>query len=89
MLTDADCRNASCPAGLSKRRLTDAGGLFLEVTPNGSKRWFWRFVVVGKVRALPLGSYCKPGGGAVLVSLKAARSARDAARAVQTLHAST
>ena len=83
MLTDADCRNASCPAGLSKRRLTDAGGLFLEVTPNGSKRWFWRFVVVGKVRALPLGNYCKPGGGAVLVSLKAARSARDAARAVK------
>ena len=26
MLTDADCRNAICPAGMSKRRLTDSGG---------------------------------------------------------------
>ncbi len=83
MLTDPDCRNATCPEGLSKRRLTDAGGLFLEVTPNGSKRWFWRYSTGGKVRAMPLGSYCKPGTSTVLVSLKAARSARDAARAVK------
>ena len=83
MLTDADCRNANCPPGLSKRRLTDSGGLFLEVTPNGSKRWFWRYSVDGKVRAMPLGSYCKPGSSAVVVTLKAARAARDAARAVK------
>lgn len=83
MLTDADCRNAICPAGMSKRRLTDSGGLFLEVTPNGSKRWFWRYAVGGKVRAMPLGSYCKPGTSAVLVSLKAARASRDASRAVK------
>ena len=83
MLTDADCRNTTCPEGLAKRRLTDAGGLFLEVTPNGSKRWFWRYTTAGKVRALPLGHYCKPGGGKVLISLKAARAARNAARAVK------
>ncbi len=83
MLTDADCRSAICPAGLSKRRLTDGGGLFLEVTPNGSKRWFWRYATGGKVRAMPLGSYCKPGSAAVVVSLKAVRAARDAARAVK------
>lgn len=79
MLTDADCRNATCPATEKKRRLADAGGLFLEVTPNGSKRWFWRYGFAGSLRYLPLGSYCKPGGGAVLVSLKAARAARNAA----------
>jgi integrase len=83
MLTDADCRNATCPADLSQRRITDAGGLFLEVTPNGSKRWFWRYTIAGKVRALPLGSYCKPGRKDVVVGLKAARAARDSARAAK------
>jgi integrase len=80
MLTDADCRNASCAEGQAKRRLTDSGGLFLEVTPNGSKRWFWRYAMGGKPRSLPLGSYCKPGNSTVLMSLKAARAARDEAR---------
>lgn len=80
MLTDAECRNATCPPTATKIRLTDGAGLFLEVTPNGSKRWFWRYPWAGKVRALPLGSYCKPGSSKVLVSPKAARAARDAAR---------
>ncbi|MFM2069085.1 MAG: hypothetical protein RLZZ584_3994 [Pseudomonadota bacterium] len=83
MLTDVDCRSATCPPDRRCVRLTDAGGLFLEVTPNGSKRWFWRFPMAGKVRALPLGNYCKPGSKVVLVSLKAARLARDKARAEQ------
>ena len=43
MLTDADCRNATCPPGAKRRRLTDGGGLYLEVSPAGSKRWFWKF----------------------------------------------
>jgi integrase len=83
MLTDADCRNITCPADLKRRRLTDSGGLFLEVTPNGSKRWFWRYAFNGKVRALPLGSYCKPGSKTVAMGLKEARRARDDARKVQ------
>ncbi|MFM2058424.1 MAG: hypothetical protein RLY71_2809 [Pseudomonadota bacterium] len=82
-LTEDLCRNATCPPDRRCVRLTDAGGLFLEVTPNGSKRWFWRYVVDGKVRGMSLGSYCKPGGGAVLVDLKSARLARDAARATK------
>ncbi|MEQ1683481.1 MAG: integrase arm-type DNA-binding domain-containing protein [Burkholderiaceae bacterium] len=73
MLTDADCRNAACPAGLKRLRLTDAGGLYLEVSPAGSKRWFWKFYPDGKESRLALGSY--PG-----VKLKAARVARDDAR---------
>ena len=73
MLTNADCRNATCPPELKRRRLTDAGGLYLEVSTAGSKRWFWKFYPAGKESRLALGSYPD-------VSLKAARSARDDAR---------
>ncbi|MFT3820458.1 MAG: integrase arm-type DNA-binding domain-containing protein [Rubrivivax sp.] len=73
MLTDADCRNAACPPGKNRRRLADGTGLYLEVVPGGSKRWFWKFYPDGKESRLALGSY--PG-----VSLKAARKARDDAR---------
>jgi integrase len=70
MLTDADCRNATCPPGLKRRRLTDTAGLYLEVSPAGSKRWFWKFYPDGKESRLALGSYPE-------VSLKAARLARE------------
>jgi integrase len=73
MLTDADCRNALCPADLKRLRLTDAGGLYLEVSPAGSKRWFWKFYPAGKESRLELGSYPE-------TTLKAARLARDEAR---------
>jgi integrase len=76
MLTDSDCRNASCPADSKRRRLTDGGGLYLEVSPAGSKRWFWKFYPAGKESRLALGSYPD-------VSLKSARMARDDARKVR------
>jgi hypothetical protein len=34
MLTDADCKNATCPPEKKRVRLTDSGGLYLEVAPN-------------------------------------------------------
>jgi integrase len=74
MLTDADCRNATCPDGLSRRRLSDSGGLYLEVSPAKSRRWFWKFYPDGKESRLALGSYPE-------LTLKAARKARDEARA--------
>lgn len=77
MLTDADCKNATCPADLKRRRLTDGGGLYLEVSPAGSKRWFWKFYPDGKESRLALGSYPE-------VTLKAARAARDDARKTRT-----
>lgn len=40
MLTDLDCRNAKCHDGKPRERLADSGGLYLEVAPSGSKRWF-------------------------------------------------
>ena len=43
MLTDAECRNAVCEPDKKRERMTDSGGLYLEVAPNGSKRWFWKF----------------------------------------------
>lgn len=73
MLTDADCRNATCPPEAKRRRLTDAGGLYLEISPAGSKRWFWKFYPDGKESRLALGTY-------PAVSLKAARMGRDEAR---------
>lgn len=73
MLTDPDCKNATCPVDLKRRRLTDSGGLYLEVSPAGAKRWFWKFYPDGKESRLALGSYPE-------VTLKAARRARDEAR---------
>lgn len=72
-LTDTECRQAICPPGANRRRLTDANGLYLEVSPAGSKRWFWKFYPDGKESRLALGSYPD-------VSLKAARMARDEVR---------
>ncbi|MCB2052110.1 MAG: integrase arm-type DNA-binding domain-containing protein [Novosphingobium sp.] len=73
MLTDATCRNATCPSEKKRVRLTDAAGLYLEINPNGSKRWFWKIYGGGKERRLALGSY-------PAVTLTAARKARDAAK---------
>ena len=59
MLTDTECRNALCPEGKNRVRLTDGGGLYLEVSPNGSKRWFWKYLFQGKEKRLALGSYSR------------------------------
>ena len=73
MLTDAQCKNAVCPPEKKQARFTDAGGMYLQVSPAGSKRWFLKYRVAGAEKQLALGSY--PG-----VSLSAARKARDAAK---------
>ena len=73
MLTDAQCRNAICSPDMKRARFTDAGGLYLEVSPAGSKRWFWKTYFDGKEGRMALGGYPD-------VSLTAARKARDAAK---------
>jgi len=73
MLTDAQCRNATCPPEKKRHRLTDAAGLYLEISPGGSKRWFLKLYRGGKETRLALGSYPEVG-------LPAARRARDAAK---------
>ena len=56
MLTDKQCKNVVCPADHARERLADAGGLYLEVAPTGSKRWFWKYRFDGKEKRLTLGS---------------------------------
>ena len=73
MLTDAKCRNATCPAERKQARFSDSGGLYLQVSPAGSKRWFLKYRMDGKEKQLALGSY-------PAVSLADARKARDAAK---------
>ena len=73
MLTDAHCRNATCPPDKKRERLSDSGGLYLEVSPSGSKRWFWKYRIGGLEKRLALGSYPATG-------LTAARKARDLAK---------
>ena len=72
MLTDAQCKNAVCSPGKPRSRLADSGGLYLEVSPAGSKRWFFKYRNAGKEYRLALGSY-------PTIGLTAARRARDAA----------
>jgi integrase len=55
-------------------RKADSGGLYLEVFPNGSKLWRWKFRVGGKEKRLALGAY-------PTVSLKDARAKRDEEKA--------
>ena len=73
MLTDAHCRNAICPPDRKQARFTDAGGLYLQVSPSGSKRWFYKYRPDGKEKQLALGGY-------PAVGLTAARKARDVAK---------
>ncbi|MFM0166894.1 integrase arm-type DNA-binding domain-containing protein [Paraburkholderia sediminicola] len=70
-LTDVAIRNAR-PTGKTQR-LWDAGGLYLEVTPGGSKLWRWKYRFDGKEKRLAFGRYPD-------VSLKDARAKRDGAR---------
>jgi len=73
MLTDAKCRSAICPPDKKRARFTDASGLYLEVSPAGSKRWFWKTYSNGKEGRMAMGSY-------PTVSLTAARKLRDSAK---------
>ena len=61
------------PAGEETSAFQRFGGMYLQVSPTGSKRWFLKYRVAGAEKQLALGSY--PG-----VTLTAARKARDAAK---------
>jgi len=73
MLTDAKCRNATCPPDRKQARFADSGGMYLQISPAGSKRWFLKYRVAGVEKRLALGSFPD-------VPLTAARKARDAAK---------
>ena len=73
MLTDAQCRNATCPQGKKLKKYTDERGLYLEVRANGTKHWFQKIYPDGKESRIALGTY-------PAVSLTAARKAREAVK---------
>jgi integrase len=76
MLTDAAIKRFTCPPDKLRVRHTDGGGLYLEVTNVGAKRWFWKFRFEDREKRIALGGYPE-------VTLKAARNARDEARKLQ------
>ena len=55
MLTDAECRNVVCPAEKQQVRFSDSVGLYLQVSPGWSKRWFFKFRIGGVEKKLALG----------------------------------
>ncbi|QCB37832.1 site-specific integrase [Sphingobium sp. PAMC28499] len=61
------------PALVSAYRKTDEKGLYLEIRPNGAKRWFFKYRVLGSEKRLTLGDWPE-------VSLVQARELRDDAR---------
>lgn len=71
MLTDTAIRNTK--PGPKAVKLTDGGGLYLEVTPSGGKHWRYRFRLDGKESIYTVGEYPRIG-------LAEARRKRDDAR---------
>lgn len=70
-LTDVKIRQAKSSDKLIK--LTDGNGLYLEIKPNGSKLWRYRYRIAGKENLFAVGEY-------PAISLQDARKARDDAR---------
>ncbi len=72
-LSDLEIKTAKAVDGITK--LSDGGGLQLWVHPDGAKRWRLAYRFNGPQKTLALGVY-------PTVSLKAAREAREAAKAL-------
>lgn len=70
-LTDAKIRNTK--AGDKPLKLTDGGGLYLEVRPTGTKLWRLRYRIGGKENVFAIGAYPQIG-------LADAREAREKAK---------
>lgn len=67
-LTDTAVKSAKAPLKTSK--LFDGGGLYLEITPQGGKRWRLKYRFAGREKLLSLGVYPE-------IKLKTARERRD------------
>jgi len=75
-LTDVKARTARLPEGKKQVRLSDGGGLYLQVNDAG-KYWRMNYRFAGKQKTLSLGVYPS-------ISLKQARVARDSAKRLLT-----
>lgn len=54
-LTDASLRNAK--PKVKPYKITAGGGLYLEVSPSGSKLWRWKYRLAGKENRYAIGAY--------------------------------
>ncbi|AOJ08743.1 Arm DNA-binding domain-containing protein [Burkholderia mayonis] len=70
-LTDIQCRSAK--PRIQAYKLRDEKGLYLEVTPTGTKTWRYRFELFGKESVYTIGDY-------PAIGLTAARGMRRSAR---------
>jgi integrase len=60
-------------------RISDGKGLWLEIKPNGSKFWRYRYEMAGKENVFAIGEFSNPKSPGH-VSIEAARRAREQAR---------
>jgi len=60
-LTDARIRNTK--PGEKPIKLTDGGGLYLEVRKTGAKLWRYRYRIAGKENVFAIGKYCQAPAG--------------------------
>lgn len=72
-LSDIKVRQAKATDKVQK--LADGGSLFLVIKPNGTKLWWYRYKLDGKENTFSIGEYPE-------ITLQAARTGRDAARAL-------
>lgn len=70
-LTNKECQNAK--AQEKPYKLSDSGGMYLEIMPNGSKYWRLKYRWLGKEKRLALGVF-------PLITLAEARDKREAAK---------
>ena len=70
-LTDLACKNAKPQA--AEWKLRDSGGLYLAISPAGTKTWRWKYRIAGREKLLTIGRF-------PAITLREARRRRDRAR---------
>lgn len=72
-LTDSQIRNTK--PGEKPVKLTDGGGLYLEVRPTGAKLWRYRYRIAGKENVFAIGEYVQAPNGEAKEKTLARRNA--------------
>lgn len=75
MLTNTQIRNAK-PSD-KPVKLSDGNGLVLEIRPNGSKLWRYRYRIDGKENLFAVGEYCQPPVGETEAQAQTRRQGRS------------
>lgn len=74
MLTDTQIRNAK--AVEKPVKMSDGKGLYVEIRPNGSKLWRYRYEIGGKENLFAVGEYSQPSAGETEAQAQARREGR-------------